>query len=73
MVIDGAPMEEEKQSQKIGERQDPGGALSSLPCRVDLCYGRSVETSLPRLSLRLSITGGSPDQLSQWLSERQLC
>lgn len=72
-MIDEAPMEEEKQSQKIGDRQDPGGALSSVPCRADLCYGRGVGTSLPRLSLRLSITGGSPGQLSRWLSKGQLC
>lgn len=72
MVTDGAPMEEEKQSQEIGERQDPGRALSSVPCRADLCYGRSVGTNLPRIRLRLSITGSSPGQLSWWLSERQL-
>lgn len=58
MMIDGAPLKEEKQSQEIGERQDPDAALSCVPCRAD---GGWEQASLGS-SLRLSSTGGSPGQ-----------
>lgn len=51
-----APVEEEKLSWEIGERWDPGAALSSVPCWAHLCYGRSAGTSQPNTALKASLS-----------------
>lgn len=54
MVTNGAPLEEEKLGQEVGESWDPGAALSSVPYWALLCYGKSVGTSQPKFRLRLN-------------------